>query len=109
MEQPHDAVARMTKHGGFGALYYLVAGSHKIPADSKVIWLSRPRGIKWRDVMPSIMQSANSEVAVWRRQMVLGPSSEFAVIGPSNLTLAVPQGWNYRQVDRRRLHDDHGT
>jgi hypothetical protein len=103
MEQPHNVVAQMTKHGGFGALYYLAAGNHRIPADSKVMWLSRPRGINWRDIMPTIMKSANSEVAVWRRQMVLGPSTEFSVIGPSNLTLAVPEGWKCLHVDRRRL------
>ncbi len=103
MEQPHNAVAQMTKHGGFGALYYLVAGDHETPADSKVMWLSRPRGIRWRDVMPSIVKSANSEVAVWRRQMVLGPSTEFAVIGPSNLSLTVPEGWKRLEVDRRGL------
>jgi hypothetical protein len=103
MEQPHSAVAQMTKHGGFGGLYCLVAGNHKIPVDSKVMWLSRPRGINWREITPTIMQSANSEVAVWRRQMVLGPAAEFAVIGPSDLSLAVPQGWKCLQVDRRRL------
>jgi len=103
MEQPHNAIARMTKHGGFGALYYLVAGNHSIPASSKVVWLSRPRGVNWRDIMPTIMQSANSEVAVWRRQMVLGPSTEFAVIGSSDLTLTVPEGWKCLEVDRRRL------
>ena len=103
MEQPHNAIAQTTKHGGFGALYYLVAGDHKIPGDSKVMWLSRPRGINWRDIMPIILKSANSEVAVWRRQMVLGPSTEFAVIGPPNLTLTVPEGWKYLQVDRHRL------
>jgi hypothetical protein len=103
MEQPHNAIARMTKHGGFGALYYLVAGEHKIAADSKVVWLSRPRGINWRDTMPGIVQSANSEVTVWRRQMVLGPSPEFAVIGPADLALTVPKGWTGLEVGRRRL------
>ncbi|MGH8725450.1 MAG: hypothetical protein ACREU1_11380, partial [Burkholderiales bacterium] len=80
-----------------------VAGEHRIPADSKVFWLSRPRGINWRDIMPSIMKTANSEVAVWRRQMVLGPSTEFAVIGLPTLTLTVPEGWKSLEVDRRRL------
>jgi len=103
MEQPHKAIAQVTKHGGFGALYYVVAGEHKIPGDSKIMWLSRPRGISWRDIMPTITKSANSEVAVWRRQMVLGPSTEFAVIGPPKLTLTVPEGWKCLQVDRRRL------
>jgi len=103
MEQSHNAIAQMTKHGGFGALYYLVAGNHKVPGDSRVMWLSRPRGIRWRDVIPTFMKSANSEVAVWRRQMVLGPSTEFAVIGPPNFTMAMPEGWKCLQVDRRRL------
>ena len=106
MERPHNAIAQMTKHGGFGALYYLVAGNYKIPGHSKVMWLSRPRGINWRDVVPSILRSANSEVTLWRRQMVLGPSTEFAVIGPRNLSLAVPEGWKCLQVDRRRLGQD---
>lgn len=103
MEQPHGAIARMTKHGGFGALYYLVAGEHRVPADSKVFWLSRPRGIDWRGIIAAIVKSANSEVTVWRRQMVLGPSAEFAVIGLPTLTLTVPEGWNSLEVERRKL------
>jgi hypothetical protein len=103
MEQPHNVIARMSKHGGFGALYYLVAGEHKVPADSKVFWLSRPRGINWRDIMPTITKSANSEAVVWRRQMVLGPSTEFAVIGPPTLALTVPDGWQSLEIDRHRL------
>lgn len=103
MEQPHGAVARMTKHGGFGALYYLVAGEHRIPADSKVFWLSRPRGVNWREIMPAILQSANCNVAVWRRQMVLGPATEFAVIGPPALSLELPEGWKALEVERRTV------
>ncbi len=103
MEQPHDAIARATKHGGLGALYYLVSGVHTIPSDSVVAWLSRPRGVNWRDLIPMIVKSANSEVTVWRRQMVLGPSAEFAVIGPSDLTLEMPVGWKCFKVNRRRV------
>ena len=103
MEQPHNVIAQMTKHGGFGALYYLVAEEHRIPASSKVFWLSRPRGVNWREIMPAITQSANSKVAVWRRQMVLGPAPEFAVIGTSTSTLTVPDGWPSVAGQRRRL------
>ena len=103
MERPHHAVSQATKHGGFGALYYLVAGRHATPGHSKVMWLSRPRGIVWREVMPAIVKSADAEVAVWRRLMVLGPSTEFAMIGPADLTLAVPQGWSRVEIGRRRL------
>src|SRR5262245_24780612 len=103
MEQPHRAVSQITKHGGFGALYYLVGGKHAIPGHSKILWLSRPRGIAWRDVMPGIVKSASAEVTVWRRLMVLGPATEFAVIGQAELSLAVPKGWNCVEVARRRL------
>ena len=103
MSGPHDAVAKATRHGGFGGLYYLVAGEHRTLADSKVFWLSRPRGIAWRDVLPSIIQSASGDVAVWRRQMVLGPGTEFAVVGPPQLSLAVPHGWSILEVERRAL------
>jgi hypothetical protein len=107
MEQPHDAIAQMTKHGGHGALYYLVAGAHEIPGDSSVFWLSRPRGIKWREVLPGIVDSLGPngpKVSVWRRQMVLGPSTEFAVIAPPDASgLALPDGWTSLAVDRRKL------
>jgi hypothetical protein len=84
-------------------LYYLVAGEHRVPADSKVFWLSRPRGIAWRDVLPSIIRSASAGIAVWRRQMVLGPGTEFALVGPPDLSLAVPRGWSAAEVERRAL------
>jgi hypothetical protein len=107
MEQPHDAIAQMTKHGGHGALYYLVAGEHKIPKDSRVFWLSRPRGINWREVLPRIVDSMGpnaSKASVWRRQMVLGPSPEFAVIAPADASgLVLPDGWTSLAVDRRKL------
>lgn len=104
MEQPHDAIAQATKHGGYGALYYLVAGEHRISGDSRIFWLSRPRGIKWREVIPGIVDSAGSKVGVWRRQMVLGPSTEFAVIAPPDApALVFPQGWTSLAVDRRKL------
>lgn len=104
MEQPHDAIAQATKHGGYGALYYLVSGQQEIPGDSTVFWLSRPRGIDWREAMPGIVRSAGSNVSVWRRQMVLGPSTEFALIAaPSISCVSVPKGWASIAIERRRL------
>lgn len=100
---PHDAVAAVTKHGGFGALYYLVAGEPSMPGDSKVFWTSRPRGVAWRDAVPAIANAASSAVSVWRRQMVLGPSTEFAVVGSPGFSLTLPRGWSAVEVDRYRL------
>lgn len=103
MAQPHDEIARATRHGGFGGLYYLVAGEHTIPGDSKIHWLTRPRGIDWRAFLPDIVGSANSRVTVWRRQMVLGPATEFAVVGSPGLALSLPEGWQSFGIDRRRV------
>lgn len=104
MEQPHHAIAQATKHGGYGALYYLVAGEHDIPGDSKAFWLSRPRGIDWREAMPGIVGSAGAGANAWRRQMVLGPSTEFVLIAqPGTSGLTVPKGWTAIAVERRRL------
>ena len=100
---PHDALAQATKHGGFGALYYLVTGEAAVPGDSKVFWVSRPRGIAWRDFIPGIVKSASSPVSVWRRQMVLGPSTEFALVGAAELSLTLPAGWRATEVERRKL------
>lgn len=103
MEKSHDAIAQMTKHGGFGGLLSLVAGEHKVFEDSKVFWLSRPRGIRWRDFIPAIIGPNLSKVAVWRRKMVLGPSPEFAVIGPPDFSFSVPSDWQALEVHRRRI------
>lgn len=99
MEEPHRAIAQITKHGGFGALYRLVDGEPDLSNDSVVIWLSRPRGVNWREVLPPARQS----LTVWRRLMVLGPASEFAIIGPPDLALEIPQGWESFTVRRRWL------
>lgn len=106
MEQPHDKIAQMTKHGGYGSFYYLIDGQRKTLGDSRVFWLSRPRGIQWRDVMPKIIASATTEVSVWRRFMVLGPAPEFAIVGPADLQLTVPEGWTASIVDRRCIGGD---
>ena len=104
LAQPHNAIAHAPQHGGHGALYYLVTGEHEIPGDSKVFWLSRPRGVDWREAMPGIVGSAGAKVSAWRRQMVLGPSTEFALIAPPGTSgLTIPKGWTSIAVERRRL------
>ena len=103
LEKPHNTIAQLTKHGGFGGLYRHAAGSDALFDDSRTFWLSRPRGVHWQDAIPGIVASAHSNVAVWRRQMVLGPAPEFAVIGQPGLTLAMPAGWQALEVERRRI------
>ena len=101
MEQPHNAIAQATKHGGHGALYYLVAGEHEIPGDSKVFWLSRPRGVNWREVMPGIIRSAGAKISAGRRPLVLGPSAAFSLIASPGISpLCVPTGGASHPAER---------
>jgi hypothetical protein len=44
-----------------------------------------------------------TNAAVWRRQMVLGPASEFAVVAPGGEEIPIPDGWQARSVKRVRL------
>lgn len=103
MEESHHAIAQITKHGGLGALYRLVDGAPDLSNDSAIIWLSRPRGVKWREALASICGGARQSLTVWRRQMVLGPAKEFAIVGPPDLALDIPQGWESFTVRRRWL------
>ncbi len=61
------AIARMTQHSCYGALYCLTAGEHENPKDSRVFWLTRTRGVNWREIVPQIVKSADAKVTVWRR------------------------------------------
>ena len=99
----NHAIAQITKHGGLGALYRLVDGAPDLSNDSAIIWLSRPRGVKWREALASICGRARQSLTVWRRQMVLGPAKEFAIVGPPDLALDIPQGWESFTVRRRWL------
>lgn len=103
MEGPHAGISQMTKHGGFGAFYYLIEGKHQVLGDSKVFWVSRPRGIRWAEAVPAILQSANRDVSVWRRFMVLGPAPEFAIVGPADLRLTLPTDWKSLEIVRRKV------
>ena len=100
---PGDALLLVNDHDP-KSLYYLVTGEHEILGDSKVFWLSRPRGVDWRDAMPGLIRSAGAKVSAWRRQMVLGPSAEFALsASPGISRLSVPKGCTSIAVERRRL------
>ncbi len=39
-------------------------------------------------------------VSVWRKQMVLGPAPEFALLGDDSLALDLPEGWTAQTVER---------
>ena len=85
----HDAAAAQVEEG-HGGLYALVWGEAALPERSTAVWLTRPRGIQWRTTLDALQLPGTT---LWRRQMVLGPGREVALIVPPGLNVAAPAGW----------------
>ena len=88
-------------HGG---IYYHVLGDTDPKALTRTAWLKRPRGIRYEAPLKEIADQATGPVSAWRKQMVLGPGFEFALLGDQSLNLDLPNGWQARYVDRVLLH-----
>jgi hypothetical protein len=97
----HDAAAAQMEEG-YGGLYALVWGEPVLPERSSAVWLTRPRGIQWRPVLDAMRQQV-PQTTLWRRQMVLGPGKEFALIVPPDLNVAAPAGWSALAIERVRI------
>jgi hypothetical protein len=98
----HAAIASKMDFGQ-GGLYRHFHGEEQPLGGERVAWLKRPRGIQYESALRDIINASTGVLSCWRRQMVLGPADEFAVIGTSRLTLAIGQGWQARTVERTAL------
>jgi hypothetical protein len=101
MRPSHDDVAAQMEEG-HGGLYAHAGGEAVTAAQSTITWLTRPRGIQWQPPVEA-MRSKFREANVWRRQMVLGAATEFAVETPGDTAIEMPAGWQARRVRRLRL------
>ena len=83
---PHDEVAALAA-GGAGGIYKLLAG----PAEPRVArvahWFSKPPGLTYDAFFQKLRNLPGS---LWMRQMVLGPSPEFALLALANIALPFP-------------------
>ena len=102
MEEPHAAIAALMETG-HGGLYALHSGAAAGPSRSRVLWLGRPRGIQYEAVLEAFVSELREPVACWRRQMVLGPAPEFAVVVSPEQEVVAPDGWTAVAVDRTCL------
>lgn len=102
MEAPHAAVAGLMETGA-GGLYSLVWGEPAVPLRSAVAWLTRPRGVRYEPVLAELREQLGGPLICWRRQMVLGPAPEFALVGPPTLDPIPPPGWQALRVERTCL------
>jgi hypothetical protein len=89
---------------GHGGMYYHVLGDADPKALTRTAWLKRPRGIRYEAPLKEIADKVTGPVSVWRKQMVLGPGYEFALLSDSSLTLDLSDDWEAHYVDRTLLH-----
>jgi hypothetical protein len=100
-EEPHNRVAREAADGT-GGLYRLRAGSVTDLAATKfATWLSKPAGVSYKDFYAGL-ESLTSQpgVALWGRQMTLGPTTEFCIHSQTQFQLSAPIRVIRVQLDR---------
>lgn len=110
-ELNHDAVApaHLTSHNqiacqadaGAGGLYALRAGDD-VPGQANATWFPKPPGWSYRELDMALDGWLGAGLALWQRQMLLGPAPEFCLRGRTVPTLPEPLGG--QQVACRALH-----
>jgi hypothetical protein len=99
----HAGIASKTDIG-HGGVYYHILGEADPKPLTRTAWLKRPRGIRYEAPLKAIAEQVTGPVSVWRKQMVLGPAFEFALLSDQPLDLDLPAGWEAHHVDRVLLH-----
>jgi len=95
-EQPHNLVAREAA-GGTGGLYRLRSGQEVLSEARFAVWLAKPDGVAYRDLYDQLsLLTSQPNVALWGRQMTLGPTTEFCL--HSQTPLQLPAGYAGRQI-----------
>ena len=84
-EEPHNRVAREAADGT-GGLYRLRAGAEDLAQARYAVWLSKPSGVSYKDFYASMEPlTSQTGVALWGRQMTLGPTTEFCIHSPTQI------------------------
>ena len=84
-EEPHNRVAREAADGT-GGLYRLRAGSEDLAQARYAVWLSKPNGVSYKDFYAGLEPiTSQPGVALWGRQMTLGPTTEFCIHSPTQI------------------------
>jgi hypothetical protein len=101
-EDPHNRVAREAADG-IGGLYRLREGVEHLDEAKFAIWLSKPAGVSYKTFYADLgLLTSQSGVALWGRQMTLGPTTEFCIHSPS--TIHLPQGYSGRSVSLESVY-----
>jgi hypothetical protein len=90
-EEPHNRVAREAADG-IGGLYRLRVGEENLAQAKFAVWLSKPNGVSYNDFYAALQPvTSQPGVALWGRQMTLGPTQEFCIHSPTPVEL--PEGY----------------
>ena len=86
----HDAAARLAA-GGTAGLYRLRAGNAALEQVKGCYWFGKPAGMLYDDFYKLLAPvTAKPGVALWGRQMCLGPTLEFCLQAPAPVELPTP-------------------
>ena len=101
-EEPHNRVAREAADG-IGGLYRLRAGNGQLSESRHALWLSKPAGVSYKEFYASLQPlTSQPGVALWGRQMTLGPTTEFCI--QSSKTIELPPGYSGLQPQLTRIY-----
>jgi hypothetical protein len=103
MWDTHAAIAEQTDFGHGGLYRYLLGEADPSPFE-RVFWLTRPRGIRYEAPLSAIADQTGEAFAfsLWRKQMVLGPAPEFALLTDATDTPSLPADWRLLEVRREQ-------
>ena len=103
-EEPHNRVAREAADGT-GGLYRLRAGHEELSKAKSALWLSKPNGVTYKDFYAALEPLTSQQgVALWGRQMTLGPTTEFCIHSANPIEL--PPGYSGLQPQITRVYSN---
>jgi hypothetical protein len=106
-EEPHNRVAREAADG-IGGLYRLRAGQEELSKARYVIWLSKPAGVSYKDFYTTLQPLTSQQgVALWGRQMTLGPTTEFCIHNKNPIEL--PPGYSGLQPQLTHIYSTNNS
>lgn len=86
-EEPHNRVA-LEAAGGVAGLYRLRDGEEILSQTKIATWFAKPGGVSYYSLSSDLEFLASQQgVALWGRQMTLGPTTEFCLHSPNTLQL----------------------
>lgn len=89
-EEPHRLVAKDAA-GGVAGLYRLRTGQGKLSDSRFATWFAKPKGTRYADLYSTLGPlSSQDGIALWYRQMTLGPTEEFSIY--SQTAIDLPSG-----------------